>query len=81
MRIVVFCATFAAIAFPSMAGAQSLPLTESDALARLSVDSPRVRDARRDRHRAGRRVDGRAVAKPARHLRSRVGRGSLCRRW
>lgn len=46
MRTVVFCATFAAIAFPSMAGAQSLTLTESEALARLSVDSPRVRATR-----------------------------------
>jgi outer membrane protein, heavy metal efflux system len=46
MRTVVFCATFAVIAFPSMAGAQSLPLTESEALARLSVDSPRVRAMR-----------------------------------
>jgi cobalt-zinc-cadmium efflux system outer membrane protein len=46
MRTVVFCATFAAIAFPSVAGAQSLTLTESDALARLSVESPRVRALR-----------------------------------
>ena len=46
MRVVVFCATFAAIAFPSLAGAQSLTLTESDALARLSADSPRVRAMR-----------------------------------
>jgi cobalt-zinc-cadmium efflux system outer membrane protein len=44
MRVVVFCATFAAIA--SVAGAQSLTLTESDALARLSADSPRVRAMR-----------------------------------
>ena len=46
MRAVVFCATFAAIAFPSLSGAQSLTLTESDALARLSADSPRVRAMR-----------------------------------
>src|SRR5712691_8090132 len=46
MRVVVFCATFAAIAFPPVAGAQSLTLTESDALARLSADSPRVRAMR-----------------------------------
>jgi cobalt-zinc-cadmium efflux system outer membrane protein len=46
MRVVVCCATFAAIAFPSLAGAQSLTLTESDALARLSADSPRVRAMR-----------------------------------
>lgn len=46
MRTVVFCATFAVAAFPSIAGAQSLTLTESDALARLSADSPRVRAMR-----------------------------------
>lgn len=46
MRTVVFCATFAAVVLPSMAGAQSLPLTESEALARLSPDSPRVRALR-----------------------------------
>ena len=46
MRAVVFCATFAAIAFPAAAGAQSVTLTESDALARLSADSPRVRAMR-----------------------------------
>ena len=46
MRVVVFCATLGAIAFPSPAGAQSLTLTESDALARLSADSPRVRAMR-----------------------------------
>jgi hypothetical protein len=46
MRVVVFCATFAAMAFPPLAGAQSLTLTEADALARLSTDSPRVRAMR-----------------------------------
>jgi cobalt-zinc-cadmium efflux system outer membrane protein len=46
MRVVVCCATFAAIALSSLAGAQSLTLTESDALARLSADSPRVRAMR-----------------------------------
>ena len=46
MRTVVFCATFAAIALPAVVGAQSLTLTESDALARLSADSPRVRALR-----------------------------------
>jgi len=46
MRTVVFCATFAAVVLPSIAGAQSLSLTESEALARLSVDSPRVRAIR-----------------------------------
>ncbi len=46
MRIVVFCATLVAGVFPSAAGAQSMTLTESDALARLSVDSPRVRAMR-----------------------------------
>ena len=46
MRIVFLCATLAAIAVPSTAGAQSLPLSEADALARLSPDSPRVRAIR-----------------------------------
>ena len=46
MRTVVLCATLAAIAVPSSAGAQSLPLTESDALLRLSPESPRVRAIR-----------------------------------
>ena len=46
MRAVVICATFAAVALPSLVGAQSLTLTESEALARLSADSPRVRAAR-----------------------------------
>jgi cobalt-zinc-cadmium efflux system outer membrane protein len=46
MRTVVFCATFATVVFPSIAAAQSLTLTESDALARLSADSPRVRAMR-----------------------------------
>jgi len=46
MRAVVFCATLAALFVPSSAGAQSLALTESDALTRLSADSPRVRAMR-----------------------------------
>lgn len=46
MRPVVICATFAAIVVPSIAVAQSLTLTETDALARLTVDSPRVRALR-----------------------------------
>jgi cobalt-zinc-cadmium efflux system outer membrane protein len=46
MRAVVFCATLAVIVYPSVAGAQSLSLTESDALARLSAASPRVRAIR-----------------------------------
>jgi outer membrane protein, heavy metal efflux system len=43
MRTVVLCATLAALLLPSNAGAQSLPLTESEALARLSPSSPRIR--------------------------------------
>jgi outer membrane protein, heavy metal efflux system len=43
MRSVVLCATLAALILPSSAGAQSLPLTEAEALARLSPASPRVR--------------------------------------
>jgi cobalt-zinc-cadmium efflux system outer membrane protein len=46
MRSVVLCASLAAMLLPSTAGAQSLPLTESEALARLSPNSPRVRAIR-----------------------------------
>jgi hypothetical protein len=46
MRTVVLCATLAALLLPSSGGAQSLPLTESEALARLSPNSPRVRAIR-----------------------------------
>ena len=45
MRALVFCAAVAAVV-PSSAAAQSLRLTESEALARLSPDSPRVRAIR-----------------------------------
>jgi cobalt-zinc-cadmium efflux system outer membrane protein len=43
MRAVVLCAALAAVVLPSRAVAQQLSLTESEALARLSPDSPRVR--------------------------------------
>jgi hypothetical protein len=46
MRIVVLCATVGAFVLPPTAGAQSLPLTEVQALARLSAASPRVRAIR-----------------------------------
>jgi cobalt-zinc-cadmium efflux system outer membrane protein len=46
MRSVVLCATLAALILPSNAGAQSLPLTEADALARLTPASPKVRAIR-----------------------------------
>jgi cobalt-zinc-cadmium efflux system outer membrane protein len=46
MRTVVLCATLAAVILPSNAGAQLLPVTEADALARLSPASPRVRAIR-----------------------------------
>jgi cobalt-zinc-cadmium efflux system outer membrane protein len=46
MRIVVFCATLLAVVVPSRAAAQALTLTESEALTRLSPDSPRVRAIR-----------------------------------
>jgi len=45
MRTVVLCA-LVAMAVPSNARAQSIPLTEADALARLSPDSPRLRAIR-----------------------------------
>jgi cobalt-zinc-cadmium efflux system outer membrane protein len=46
MRTVVLCATLVALLLPSNAGAQSLPLTEAEALDRLSAASPRVRAIR-----------------------------------
>jgi outer membrane protein, heavy metal efflux system len=46
MRPAVLWAALAALLAPSGAGAQSLNLTESEALARLSADSPRARAAR-----------------------------------
>jgi len=46
MRTVVFCAALAAGVGPASAGAQSLNVTEAEALARLSTDSPRARAAR-----------------------------------
>jgi cobalt-zinc-cadmium efflux system outer membrane protein len=46
MRRPKFCATLAFALVPASGGAQSLMLTESDALARLSANSPRVRAIR-----------------------------------
>jgi cobalt-zinc-cadmium efflux system outer membrane protein len=46
MRTAVFCAALAAVFWPAGVGAQPLNLTESDALARLSTDSPRARALR-----------------------------------
>ena len=46
MRRVVLCAVLTVVFAPSSAGAQSLMLTESDALARLSSESPRARAIR-----------------------------------
>jgi cobalt-zinc-cadmium efflux system outer membrane protein len=46
MRTVVLCGTLAAFIALSNAGAQSLPLTETEALVRLSPNSPRVRAMR-----------------------------------
>ena len=46
MRRTMLCAAVALALVPSSAGAQSLMLTESDALARLSTNSPRVRAIR-----------------------------------
>jgi len=45
MRALVLCAVLTAL-LPSGVGAQSLPLTESEVLARLSPNSPRVRAIR-----------------------------------
>lgn len=46
MRRAMLCAALTAALVPSSAGAQSLMLTESDAVARLATDGPRVRAAR-----------------------------------
>jgi cobalt-zinc-cadmium efflux system outer membrane protein len=46
MRVLVVRAVLAAAMLPAGAGAQSLMLTESDALVRLSTSSPRVRAIR-----------------------------------
>src|SRR6476659_621904 len=45
MRTVVLCAIVAMVV-PSHARAQSVPLTEAEALVRLSLDSPRLRAIR-----------------------------------
>ena len=46
MRTAVFCAAVAALLVPLRAGAQSPPISEADALARLSSESPHVRAIR-----------------------------------
>jgi cobalt-zinc-cadmium efflux system outer membrane protein len=46
MRRAVFCAALVVLALPAAAVAQSITLTEADALARLSPASPRVRALR-----------------------------------
>src|SRR5439155_11280730 len=46
MRRAVICVALAAAVMPASVGAQSITLTESDALARLSTDSPRARAVR-----------------------------------
>jgi cobalt-zinc-cadmium efflux system outer membrane protein len=46
MRTAVFCAALAAAVVPAPVAAQSVNLTEADALERLSADSPRARAAR-----------------------------------
>jgi cobalt-zinc-cadmium efflux system outer membrane protein len=46
MRRAVLCAALAAALAPSSVGAQSIMLTESDAVARLSTNSPRVQAIR-----------------------------------
>jgi cobalt-zinc-cadmium efflux system outer membrane protein len=46
MRTAVFCAALAAALVPTDVGAQALSLTEADALARFSPESPRARAAR-----------------------------------
>src|SRR5919201_5785100 len=46
MRRTAICAALAAVLVPARVDAQSVALTESDALARLSTDSPRARAVR-----------------------------------
>jgi outer membrane protein, heavy metal efflux system len=46
MRRALLCAVLAVTSLPSRAGAQSVTLSESEALARLSNDNPRVRAIR-----------------------------------
>jgi cobalt-zinc-cadmium efflux system outer membrane protein len=46
MRRAMLCAALMAGVWPSSVGAQSVTLTEADAIARLSADSPRVRAIR-----------------------------------
>ena len=46
MRIALFCAALAVSLTPTRTDAQSVNLTEADALARLSAESPRVRASR-----------------------------------
>ena len=46
MRVLVACAVLAGALLPAGAGAQTLSLTESQALARLSGESPRVQSVR-----------------------------------
>ena len=46
MRVLVVCAVFVAALLPAGARAQMLSLTESQALARLSLESPRVQAVR-----------------------------------
>ncbi len=46
MRTCIVRAAIAMALMPAAAGAQSLSLTESEALARISPDSPRVRAIR-----------------------------------
>jgi outer membrane protein, heavy metal efflux system len=46
MRTAMFCAAFTAALLPASVGAQSLKLTESEALALLSAESPRARAIR-----------------------------------
>ena len=46
MRVLVACAVVAGALLPAGAGAQTLSLTESQALARFSIESPRVQAVR-----------------------------------
>ena len=81
MRTRTWCVAVALLFFSVPAAAQTV-LSEADALARLSTESPRVRAIRAAVEvDARRRARCRPVAKPARHLRSRVGRRASPRTW
>ena len=73
MRTRTWCVAAALVCLPRFAAAQTV-LSEADALARLSAESPRVRAIRAgDRDHPRGRARGRPVAESAVHVQPRVG--------